>query len=287
MVDKKEGINRRSFLKVGIASFAAAAATAVPGIMKAGKFQADSLQVWSCGGLAEAFGEANSLYEQRNGIKINYTGAFAAALGKSLIGGAVTEVFAGRVLQLAKTLRSDNKMLYFKPLCFTEYVLVTPRGNPAGIQSVQDLAKPGVKVILPLGASPPGGDAVMGILKKANIDQAVLKNMIEKESCVIKMMPSIIKGEAAASIVERRLTTHTAFAGKVEVISIPEALFPPGPLTFTIGVMKYAKDRVLADDYVNFICSDEAQAIFGRHGFIPASSEKGRTLIEKLGVKDV
>ncbi|MDR3588162.1 MAG: substrate-binding domain-containing protein [Negativicutes bacterium] len=285
MDNKKEGVQRRTFLKAGIASIAAA--VAAPGLLFAGRFQSDSLQVWSCGGLSEAFTEANSLYEQRNGIQVNYTGAFAAALGKSLLGGAVTEVFAGRVLQLAKSLRADNKMLYFRPLCFTEYVLITPLGNPAGIQAVQDLARPGVKVILPLGASPPGGDAVMGILKKANIDQAVLKNTIEKESCVIKMMPAIINGEGMASIVERRLTCQAAFAGKVEVIPIPEALFPPGPLTFTIGVMKYAKDRALADDYVNFICSDEAQAIFEHNGFIPAASERGRTLIEKLGVKDV
>lgn len=283
MEDKKAGLNRRSFLKTGLGAAVAASAS---GLMLAGRFQENSLQVWSCGGLAEAFMEANSLYEQKNGVRINYTGAFAAALGKSLLGGAVTEVFAGRVLQLAKTLRADNKMLYFKPLCFTEYVLITPLGNPAGIQSVQDLARPGVKVILPLGASPPGGDAVMGILKKANVDQAVLKNMIEKESCVIKMMPAIINGEGAASIVERRLTRQAAFAGRVEVIPVPEALFPPGPLTFTIGVMKYARDRALADDYMNFICDDEAQAIFERHGFISAISAKGRILVEKLGVKD-
>lgn len=284
MENKKDGVKRRTFLKTGLASIAAAALA--PGLLFAGRFQADSLQVWSCGGLSEAFTEANSLYGERNGIQINYTGAFAAALGKSLLGGAVTEVFAGRVLQLAKTLRADNKMLYFRPLCFTEYVLITPLGNPAGIQSVQDLARPGLRVILPLGASPPGGDAVMGILKKANIDKAVLANTIEKESCVIKMLPKIISGEGAASIVERRLTRMAGFVGKVEVFPIPEALFPPGPLTFTIGVMKYAKDRVLADDYVSFICSDEAQAIFERHGFIPAASEKGRILVEKLGVKD-
>ncbi len=285
MENKKDGVNRRSFLKAAMASTVAAALT--PSLLFAGRFQSDSLQVWSCGGLSDAFMEANSLYEQRNGIKINYTGAFAGALGKSLLGGAVTEIFAGRVLQLAKNLRAAEKMVYFRPLCFTEYVLITPLGNPAGIQSIQDLTKPGVRVILPLGASPPGGDAVMGILKKANIEQAVLANTIEKESCVIKMMPEIINGKGMASIVERRLTRMASFTDKVEVIPIPETLFPPGPLTFTIGVMKYAKDRVLADDYVNFICSDEAQAIFERNGFIPAASAKGRTMIEKLGVKDV
>ncbi|MBP1764220.1 MAG: putative molybdenum transporter, solute-binding protein [Firmicutes bacterium] len=287
MENKKDGVNRRSFLKAAMASTLAAGAALTPAFLSAGRFQSDSLQVWSCGGLSEAFTKVNSLYEQRNGIQIHYTGAFAAALGKSLLGGAVTEVFAGRVLQLAQNLRTADKMLYFRPLCFTEYVIITPLGNPAGIEFIQDLARPGVRIILPLGASPPGGDAIMGILKKANIEKAVLANTIEKESCVIKMLPEIINGQGMASIVERRLTRMAQFAGKVEVLPIPETLFPSGPLTFTIGVMKYAQDRALADDYVNFICSDEAQTIFEQQGFIPATSEKGRILVEKLGVKDV
>ena len=285
-MEEKDGlIGRRTFLKTAVAS--TVAATLAPRLLHAGQFQADSLQVWSCGGLSEAFNIANANYEKKTGIKVTYTGAFAAALGKSLLGGAVTEVFAGRVLKLAKDLRAANKMVYFRPLCFTEYVLITPLGNPAGIKTVEDLARPGVPVILPLGASPPGGDAVMGILKKAGVEKGVLKNTVERETCVIKMMPEIIKGEGQVSIVEKRLTRMAKFEGKVEVIPIPENLFPPGPLTFTIGVMKYAKDRALADDYVNFMCSGEAQAIFERQGFVPADSDRGRILIEKLGVKDV
>jgi molybdate transport system substrate-binding protein len=285
MDDKKCRIGRRAFLKTTAAS--ALAAALIPNRLGAGQFSSDTLQVWSCGGLSEAFNLANSLYEKKTGIRIAYTGAFAAALGKSLQGGATTEVFAGRVLKLARTLRQKNKMAYFRPLCFTEYVMVTPRGNGAGITSLEDLARPGVRVILPLGASPPGGDAVMGILKKAGIEKAVLKNTIEKETCVVKMMPENISGKGQVSIVEKRLTRMAGFEGKVEVIPIPETLFPPGPLTFTIGVMKDAKDRALADHYVDFICSREAQAIFDRQGFIPADSDKGRALIEKLGVKDV
>jgi molybdate transport system substrate-binding protein len=285
-MEKKAGeMGRRTFLKTAVAS--TVATVTAPGLLRADKFQADSLQVWSCGGLSEAFNIVNRDYEKKTGIKIVYTGAFAAALGKSLLGGAVTEVFAGRVLKLAKTLREKDKMVYFRPLCFTEYVLVTPLGNPAGIKSLEDLTRPGVPVILPLGASPPGGDAVMGLLKKAGLEKAVLKNMKEKETCVVKMMPKIINGTGQVSIVERRLTRMAGFVGKVEVIPIPENYFPPGPLTFTVGVMKHAKDRALADNYVNFMCSQEAQAIFGRQGFIPAISEKGQALIEKLGVKDV
>ncbi len=272
-------MNRRKFLKTAI--FTCVLTTTSNNIAKGTQFLSDTLNVWSCGGLSEAMIHINKKFERKTGVKISYTGAFAAALGKSLLGNAKTEIFCGRVLKLAKDLKKAGKMLYFKPLCFTEYVIVTPRGNPKEIKEIQELGKSGVPVILPLGASPPGGDAVRVIIKKANIEQAVMKNLIEKETCVIKMMHKIIKGKAAASIVERRLTRIPEFEGKVDVIPIDEKYFPPGPLTFTVGVMKYAKDMALANDYVEFIRSDEAQSIFERQGFIPAISEKGKILIEK------
>ncbi len=257
------------------------------GASNAAKFSRDQLQVWSCGGLAEAFMPANALYQKNTGVNVSYTGAFAAALGKSLLGSATTEVFGGRVLDLAKRLREAGRMVYFKPLCFTSYVLVTPVGNPAGIREVKDMAKPGVRVVLAPDASPPGGQAAQGILKKAGVLEAAMKNAVTLGSCVQRTMDDIMAGKGDVSIVELRITRMPLFEGKMDVIPIPGDLFPPPPLTFTIGVMKDARDRALADDYVNFITSPEGQSFFERAGFIPSISDQGRELVEKLGVKDV
>jgi molybdate transport system substrate-binding protein len=284
MGNNPESDGRRAFLKSAIVG---AAGAALPiGIARAKTFSRDSLQVWSCGGLAEAFIPANACYEQKNGIKISYTGAFAAALGKSLLGSATTEVFGGRVLDLAKKLKSSGKMVYFKPLCFTSYVMVTPIANPAGIEELGDMARPGVRVVLAPDASPPGGQAALNLLKKAGILDLATKNCVSSGSCVQRTMADIISGKGDVSIVELRLTRMPAFAGKTHVVSIPEEYFPPPPLTFTIGVMKDAADRTLADDYLQFITSGEGQAFFDAAGFIPAISDKGKELIEKLGVKD-
>ena len=150
-MDEKREITRRTFLKSMLAVTAAAVLPKVS-LADSALFNSKSLTVWSCGGLAETFTEVNAMYEKKRGVDINYTGAFAGALGKSLLGGsATTDVFAGRVLKLAQSLRKTGKMAYFKPLCFTEYVIVTPADNPAGIQTIDDLAKPGVRIILPLG----------------------------------------------------------------------------------------------------------------------------------------
>jgi len=89
---KQTGISRRGFLKGALAT----AATATPQTMLAGftPFKSDSLQVWSCGGLSEAFNELNAIYESRTGHNIQYTGAFAGALGK---GGALPTWMAAMI----------------------------------------------------------------------------------------------------------------------------------------------------------------------------------------------
>jgi molybdate transport system substrate-binding protein len=285
MRDKPECEARRSFLKSALVS---TLGVALPGsVARADAFSRNHLQVWSCGGLAEAFMPANEAYEKRTGVKVSYTGAFAAALGKSLLGSATTEVFGGRVLALAKKLRETGKMLYFKPLCFTSYVMVTPKGNPAGIQGIKDMARPGVRVVLAPGASAPGGEAAQVLLKKAGILDAAMKNAVTLGTCVQRTMDDVIAGKGDVSVVELRLTRMPLFQGQTEVIPIPEEFFPPPPLTFTIGVMKDAKDRALADDFVNFITSPEGQVFFDNAGIIPAISDKGQELVEKLGVKDV
>ena len=263
--------SRRGFLKGALA----AAAIARPEAMLAGytPFKPDSLQVWSCGGLSEAF--------------IQYTGAFAGALGKSLLAlQGKTEVFGARVLELSQKLRKAGLSLRFRPLCFTDYVLVVPKGNPAGIRDLKDLAEPGVRVMLPLRASPPGSGPVKGILKNSGLTGPVMKNMISNGACVITMMCDLVDGKGDACIIEKRLTTHDRFKDRIEYMPIDEKLIPPGPLTFTLNIMKYVKDEKLADDFADFVCSD-GQEIFERHGFTSIHSARGLELIERFGVKDV
>lgn len=283
--DSKPLLNRRIFLAT-VAG--AAAGTALPCAPAAGKaFSRDTLSVWACGGLAEAFLPANQRYKTKTGIEIAFTGAFAAALGKSLLGSATTDVFAGRVLGMAQKLRKAGKMEFFKPLCFTRYVLVTPKGNPAGISDIGDLAKPGIRVILAPQASPPGGEAVTGLMKKAGVLGPAMKNAVVTGSCVQRTMEDLVKGKGDVSIVENRLTQMPLFKGKVDVLPIPEKFFPPGPLTFTIGVMNHAPDKALAIHYIDFMRSEEGQDFFQSAGFVPAMSDEGQRLIEKLGVQDV
>lgn len=283
---EKNSLNRRAFLKTGGVALGSGLATA------SSAFAAESpqmaLQVWSCGGLAEAFQPANAAFEEKTGSSIAYTGAFAGALGKSLLtGNAQTEVFAPRVLDLAQKLKAQGKMLWFKPLCFTRYVVATPKGNPAGISSITDLGKKGVRTVLAPDASPPGGKASMIILKKAGVEQQAVDNAVKKGDCVQTAMTELADGKGDAAVIEQRILRLPQFEGKLDSLPISEEFIPPVPVPFTIGVMKWAKNRELAEAFVNFTLSDQGQAFFEKAGFIPAQSEEGQRLIQKYGVADV
>lgn len=218
---------------------------------------------------------AHEEYTSQSGVNIVYTGAFAAALGKSLLtGSGHTEVFAGRVLALAQNLRKAGKMLSFRPLCFTSYVIAVLRGNPARIQALDDLARP-------------GGQAVMGLLKASGLTQQVLANVPEQGTCVQRSVENVTSGNADAMIVERRICRMQRFADHLDVVEIPEKFFPAGPLTFTVGLMADAADKNMAAAYIDWLTGPQGQAFFEHAGFIPALSSKGQEMIEKLGVKDV
>lgn len=282
MKKNNKKISRRSFLKAS--ALTAASGAFLPSSVLAKKTDAKILQVWSCGGLAEAFIPANKEFKQKTGVTIAYTGAFAAALGKSLFGTARTEVFAPRVLELAKKLKKQGKMLWYKPLCFTRYILAVPKGNPAGITSIKDMAAPGIRVVLSPDASPPGGKVTIIILKKSGIFEKIQKNIIFNGDCVLKTTTMLVNGKADASIIEQRITRHPDFSGKLEIIPIEEKYMPPPPMTFTIGLMKWAKNPDIAKAFIDFILSGDGQKHFEHAGFIHAGSSEGNRLSKKYGM---
>ena len=127
----------------------------------------------------------------------------------------------------------------------------------------------------------------MLILQNAGVLEKAKGNAVEMGDCVQRIVPDVISRKGDVSVVELRLTRLLQFAGKVDIINIPEELIPPKPVPFTIGVMKWAKNRNLAEDYLDFILSEKGQSFFEMAGFIPALSEEGERLTKKYGVTDV
>src|SRR3954471_10936234 len=81
-----------------------------------------------------------------------YSFAGSNQLAAQIQQGVPADVFASANTQLPEQLYA--KGLVEKPVSFTsnKLVLITPRSNPAGIRSIFDLRKPGIKLVI-AGAS--------------------------------------------------------------------------------------------------------------------------------------
>jgi len=96
------------------------------------------------------------------------------------------------------------KGLVQKPVVFTRnrLVLVVPTSNPAGIHSVYDLRKPGVKLVIAAPAVPVGSYTLQ-VLKQMGLTASVLANVVSRESDVRSVLSKVAArrgGRRASSI---------------------------------------------------------------------------------------
>src|SRR5213079_159913 len=112
-----------------------------------------------------------------------YSFAGSNALATQVANGAPADVFASANTTLPAQLYASG--VVEKPVVFTRntLVVVVPKSNPAGIETVYDLAKPGVKIDV---ASPavPVGSYTLQVLDQMGLRSAVSANFVSQETDV-------------------------------------------------------------------------------------------------------
>jgi molybdate transport system substrate-binding protein len=148
-------------------------------------------------------------------------------------------------------------------------VVVVPEDNPAGIATLADLARPGVKLVLaaeevPVGKYARQTLASMNALLGSDFAASVLANVVSSEDNVKQVVAKISLGEADAGIV---YSTDAMADPSLPTISIddPYNVTPSYPLAVLTG----APQADLAGQVVAFVLSTEGQAILDSYGFLP------------------
>ncbi|MBA2852855.1 molybdate transport system substrate-binding protein [Methanococcus maripaludis] len=234
------------------------------------------LTVYSCGGPTEALADVNAEFEKEYNCEIRFTGAAAGKLRKALEDGAYADVFLPRSVTHSEVLANAGLMNPdYKVYQFTDWVIITPTGNPKNISTIEDLLNEDVNVYTNSKSSIP---ALKAMAPEAESINAIYEKSAKDYDCYRKMLSDVASGNADAALVERRCTTLTGIAGNIEVIDLPRETMTPQIGIFTVGVMNYAEHAELAYKYQEFVLTDKAQAILADHGFIPVNSEQGQEL---------
>jgi molybdate transport system substrate-binding protein len=191
----------------------------------------------------------------------SYSFAGSDALAGQIRLGAPADVFASANTSLPNALFAAG--LVEKPVVFTtnKLVLVVPTSNPAGIKTVFDLRKPGIKLLVGT-PTVPIGSYTRTILKNLALT-SVLSNVVSQETDVRSILSKVALGEADAGFVY--VTDAKTVAGQVKVISLPAWAQPP--IRYGIAVIKSTKDRADAVAFINKVLSKAGQAKLRAAGF--------------------
>jgi molybdate transport system substrate-binding protein len=237
---------------------------------------AEPLRVFAAASLVSVFTEIADHYEARNPgqeVVTNFAGSQQLATQMEL--GAAADVFASADVRWMDHAR-DKALLAGSPRVFARnrLVVVVAHRTPAAIDSLADLARPGVKLVLAADAVPVGRYSRQA-LRNLGSDPAygsdyparVLANLVSEEENVRAVLAKVQLDEADAGIVYR--SDAAAAAGKVGVLEIPD---PHNLIAgYPIAVVKSARDAGGAQRFVDLVLSPEGQHLLSAHGFTPVT----------------
>lgn len=232
------------------------------------------VRVFAAASLTDAFDEiATNLMEEHPGLTITVQTAGSQTLVTQLEEGA-----PGDVLATANTSTMqravDGGLIEGEPVTFTgnRLVIVTPAGNPAGIESIDDLTNDGLRLVLANPDVPVGRYSALAFCDYQNdgnapdgFVDAINANIVSEEPDVRHVLTKVQLGEADAGVVYASDATASMLAGvELNVIEFPESV--PTRAEYPIAPVAGGNTE-LADAFIAYVLSDEGQEILAKYGF--------------------
>jgi molybdate transport system substrate-binding protein len=237
--------------------------------------EGSTLTVLAASSLTDAFGELEKTFEERNpGTDVRQSFESSSTLLTQIQHGAPADVFASAAEEEMNTAVEDG-LVAGRPEVFVRNseVVMVPKDNPANIESMRDLARPGVKLVLAEDGVP-AADYALEILGKADAEygsgfkREVLSNVVSREADVRASVSRVALGDADATFgYASDYTSDIRY--RVEVIRIPENLNIVA--TYPIAALEDAHSPELAREWVDLVMSDEGQSVLEKWGFEPAA----------------
>lgn len=218
------------------------------------------LRVQAAASLTDAFDEIASEFESQNdGVTVEATYDSSGTLAEQAADEAPGDVLATADENSMQT-AVDGGAIAEGPDVFATntLVVVVPAGNPAGIESFDDLDADDVTYVACVDTAP------CGTIAASLIEEAGFTNEpASLEPDVRATLERVVADEADAGLV---YTTDAMSAGDdVETIEIPGA--EDDPTSYPIGVLEQSEDAEAAQAFVDLVLSDYGQGVLSDAGF--------------------
>jgi len=226
-----------------------------------------TLTVLAAASLTDAFTTIGKQFEaQDGGATVRFSFGPSDGLAGQIQSGAPTDVFASASSKWMDAVQQDPGVSDRADIAKNRLTIITPKDNPAGIASVQDLANDGVKLVL-AAEGVPAGDYGREVLDNAGISDKALANVVSNAIDVKGVVQAVTSGDADAGIVYVTDVTPDV-APQVQTVDIPDDVNVIA--TYPIGVVDGSEQSDLAKQFVQYV-EGPGQSVLKADGFLPAA----------------
>ncbi len=244
------------------------AACGSPAVASPSAQKPTTLTVFAAASLTDAFNEIGKAFEAAHPnvtVKFNFAGS--QTLRTQIEQGASVDVFASADMSNMSTLNSEKLVNTSQVFTKNQLVLILPPNNPANITSLQDLSKPGLKLVLAANVVPVGKYALQSLDQMntafgSDFKTKVLANVVSNEQDVKEVVAKVDLGEADAGIV---YVSDAIAAPKLKSISIPENLNVIAQ--YPIATLTNSANKGIANAFIMYVLSPDGQATLKKWGF--------------------
>ncbi|NLV27095.1 MAG: molybdate ABC transporter substrate-binding protein [Methanomicrobiales archaeon] len=220
----------------------------------------DTLFVYSGAGLKAPMTEIGELFEEKTGIVVEYNFAGSGTLisqmeiskkGDAFIPGGTPDYSI-----------AQNKSLVSDPAYVAYHVPVigVQPGNPHGITSARDLAKEGLKLALGDVNATAIGRQGQKLFTKLGIDADIEENVILRAPTINEVVTALKLRQVDAALI----TIDQIKGDEIEAVQLKDD--ENMALVIPIGLTTFTTKQDSAQQFVDFVSSDEGKAVFKKHG---------------------
>jgi molybdate transport system substrate-binding protein len=227
------------------------------------------LTVFSGAGLIKPMEEMRKNFEEHHSVKVDvHYGSSGEIFGMVAAGQPCDVLIPGAEKYTLDALKNGwvEKETIRKLVLHLPSIAV-PKGNPANIKGLDDLARDGVRVSLGDPKAPAIGRVAKKILVNADLWESVQPNIRVLAPTVNQLLIYVALNQVDAAIIWKDLTTWAEGRGKVEVVQIDKDRNII--MTIPTGVCTRAKNKDLAAMFNQYISSPEGFSIWEKWGFEP------------------
>ena len=232
------------------------------------------LTVFAAASLTQAFTQMADAFEQAHpgaAVTVNFDGS--QRLRTQLEHGARADLFASADSEQMDALLQAG-LITDQPVDFAANQIVFLVNKDFGPATRQDLAAPGVSIVLALPQAPAGRYSRAVIAQMRNHPEygstwanGILSNLVSEEPNVRSVAQKVALGAADAGITYRTDALPAYTAQQVNVLPLPESVNVTA--RYPIAILRESPHPQLAQAFINFVLSPDGQAILERNGFDP------------------